>query len=179
MNNIEVEIRSFISKEQFEELKTFMNTNAEFIEKDVQKTTYFTGDNDLRLQQNCKNAKIILKNGQIHDDYRKEIEVIIEKTQYQNMMDIFETLGYSIEIQWFRKRLIYLWKNVTVTLDNTKGYGYIIELEYMCSEENKETKLQELKKLFFELDITETKKEIFNQKFNNYRQNWKELIKKG
>jgi uncharacterized protein YjbK len=41
MNNIEAEIRSFISKEQYDSLLDFFKTNAKFLKEDFQETFYF------------------------------------------------------------------------------------------------------------------------------------------
>ena len=41
MENIEVEIRSFISKEKYEELLEFFKQNAELVKEDFQETHYF------------------------------------------------------------------------------------------------------------------------------------------
>ena len=50
--DIEVEVRSFISEDQYNNLLTFMEKNAKLIKKDNQITYYFSGDNDLRIQKN-------------------------------------------------------------------------------------------------------------------------------
>ena len=178
MKNIEVEIRSFISEEDSERLKRFMEKNATLEEEDKQITTYFSGGKDLRLQVNRRNAKVILKEGKIHDDHRKEIEIPFDKRYHNNMMDLITSLGYSIEIQWFRKRIVYIWENVNVALDNTRGYGHIIELESMCSEDEKVDRLLELKKLLSQLNIKETPKDVFDKRFSHYKNNWRELTKK-
>lgn len=68
------------------------------------------------------------------------------------------------------------WNGITVCLDFAKGYGYIIELEKMSDEENKENVLRELKQKLSDLDIEETSKEIFNEKYNFYKENWRNLI---
>ena len=41
MNNIEFEIRSFISKDKYNELIEFFKNNAEFLNEDYQETYYF------------------------------------------------------------------------------------------------------------------------------------------
>jgi len=51
-NNIEVEIRSFISPRQYEELIEFFKNAASFVNEDYQVTYYFSGEQDLRIQKN-------------------------------------------------------------------------------------------------------------------------------
>ena len=52
MNNIEAEVRSFISKEQYEKLLSFFKQNAKLLKEDYQETFYFDCESDLRIQRN-------------------------------------------------------------------------------------------------------------------------------
>ena len=64
-----------------------------------------------------------------------------------------------------------------MSLDFTKGYGYILELEKMSNEENKEKNLLLLREKLKLLGVNETRKEEFDKIFENYKKNWKELTK--
>jgi len=174
--NIEAEIRSFISKEKFEELLDFFKQNAKLDKEDYQETFYFDCDEDLRIQRNDFFSKIWMKKGKIHDDHREEIEIKFDKNEFENLEKLFLSLGYGVEIKWFRKRYEFKWDDITVCLDFTKGYGYIIELEKMCSEDMKEKEFELLKQKFNSLNIDITPKEEFNKKFQHYKENWKSLV---
>ena len=76
---MEVEIRSFISKEQYDQLLEFFNKNAEPHNEDYQETFYFDCNEDLRIQRNNNFSKIWLKKGKIHEDFREEIEIKFER----------------------------------------------------------------------------------------------------
>jgi len=174
--DIEVEVRSFITDEEYKDLIEFMKKNAEFVKDDYQITYYFSGEKDLRVQQNNFFSKIWFKEGEIHDKYRKEVEIKIPKEDFDKIVNLFETLGFNVNIKWFRKRLQYVWNNTKVTIDDTKGYGKIIELEKMSDEENKERVYEELTKKLKELNIKETQSQIFKDKFEFYKQNWRNLV---
>ena len=111
----------------------------------------------------------------MHADSREEIEIPLEKKQFANAEKLFLELGYKIEIKWFRKRNTFSWKNLKVMLDETKGYGFIIELEKLCSVEKKDATVKMLKTKMQELNIKETTKQEFNKKFEYYKNNWKKL----
>ena len=175
--DIEVEVRSFISEKQYSELLEFMQKNAKLLKKDNQITYYFSGDNDLRIQKNDFFSKIWLKKGNIHDPHRKEIELKFDKEKFEQLEKLFLSLGYQIDIKWFRKRHSFNWNDIDVAIDFTKGYGYIIELEKMSNEENKENVYELLKQKLKELNIELTPKEEFDKKFSYYKENWQELIK--
>ena len=174
---IEVEIRSFITKEQYEKLLEFFRQNAEFVKEDFQETHYFDCEEDLRIQKNNSGAKIWLKKGKIHDDAREEIEIKTNHEDFEKSKKIFNSIGLGTEIKWLRDRKQFNWNGIKVCLDYTKGYGYIIELEKMGSEYEKEELLEGLKQKLNQLGITQSSKEEFNEKFNHYKENWRNLIK--
>ena len=173
---IEVEVRSFISKEEYEKLLEFFRQNAVLIKEDLQETHYFNCKKDLRIQKNSKGSKIWLKEGEMHDDAREEIEIFSEKDNFKDMERLFNSLGYEVNIKWLRERKQFDWNGIKACLDYTKGYGYIIELEKIGNENNKEEILEELKQKLRELNIALTPKEEFNNKYNYYKENWRNLI---
>jgi predicted adenylyl cyclase CyaB len=176
--NIEVEVRSFVDDEQFERIKNILDSDFEFVKELKEVTVYFSGEKDLRMRKNDTEAFVILKEGKIHDDFRKEFEVNIEKQDFENMVELFRSLGYEIEIEWQRNRLEYKNANMKVLLDDTKGYGKILEIEKMVEEGSEndahESLSAEMKK--FSIDKM-TSKEEFNEKFEYYKKNWKTLIR--
>lgn len=174
--NIEVEIRSFISKEKYKDLLEFFIQNAELVKEDFQETHYFDCEQDLRIQKNNFGSKIWMKKGKIHDDAREEIEIKTNKKDFKNLENLFKNLGHNIEIKWLRDRKQFNWQGIKVCLDYTKGYGHIIELEKIGNESNKEEILQELKQKINELGVEITPKEEFEKQYNYYKQNWRELI---
>ena len=173
--DFEVEVRSFISEDKYNKLIEFMQKNAKLIKKDNQVTYYFSGEQDLRIQKNDFFSKIWLKEGKIHDSHRKEIEVKFEKDQFEALEKLFLSLGYTIDIKWFRKRHLFDWNGINAAIDFTKGYGYIIELEKMSDEKNKEEIYEFLKNKLEELDVELTPKEEFDNKFKHYKENWRKL----
>ncbi len=176
--NIEVELRSFISKEKYEELLNFFMESALLKEEDSQETHYLNSEIDLRIQKNKTGTRIWMKRGKIHDDARKETEIVTgEKEDFDKLKDIFSSLGLGTEIVWIRDRKQFEWEGVTVCLDYTKGYGYILEFEKMSTEEEKDENLKELTQKFKRLEINITPKEEFSEKYDHYKQNWRELIK--
>ena len=177
MKNIEVEIRSFISKEEYERLLKFFKEKARLIKEDYQESFYFDCDQDLRIQKNDFYSKIWMKKGSLHDKHREEIEVKFDKKDFGELEKLFISLGFNIDIKWFRKRFEFEWEDIVVCLDFTKGYGYIIELEKMSSVENQEKEFKNLKQKLESLNVKITPKEEFQKKFEDYKKNWRILTK--
>ncbi len=173
--DIEVEIRSFIPKEQYEQLLEFFKANAKQLKEDYQETFYFDCKEDLRIQKNDFYSKIWLKKGKIHDEHREEIEIKFDQKEFEKLEKLFLALGLNVEIKWFRKRFEFEWEGITVCLDFTRGYGFIIELEKMCSEAEKETEFERLRQKLKSLNVEVTSREEFEKKFLDYKENWKTL----
>lgn len=172
---IEAEIRAFIDDNEFLRLKQFFEANAKLVDEDEQETHYLNSEADLRIQKARKYSKIWLKKGKIHDEAREEIEIKTKRENFEELKKLFNALGYETKVKWLRKRLEFNWQGIKVTLDNTKGYGKIVELEREADEKNREKVLNELKEKMKELGIKLTPKEEFDRKFNEYLNNWKSL----
>jgi len=175
MDNIEVEIRSFLTKEQYDRLLTFFTRECGMSTQDVQQTWYLEAPHDLRIFKNEDIAKIVLKKGNVHDEQREELEVVCNQQDFDKLVKIFSLIGFDPKIKWFRRRHAFLWHGITVTLDDTRGYGYIIELEQLSSENEVDNALAILKQKMQSLDVELTPREEFEQKFKDYAARWKEL----
>ncbi|MBS3168780.1 CYTH domain-containing protein [Candidatus Woesearchaeota archaeon] len=174
--NIEVEIKVFISEEKYFELLDFFRVHGEFLKEDYQETYYFDADVDLRIQRNDYFSKLVLKKGNIHDYQREEYEVKFDRNEFEKLEKMFLALGYKVAIKWFRKRHDFRWEDIEVSVDFTRGYGYILELERKSDEINKELDLQILKDKLAKLDLELTPREEFDRCFNHYKENWQKLV---
>lgn len=194
---IEVEIRTFLTKDQYHQLIHFFTTHGQFLNEDEQVTYYFYSPHvdsppisqssidpspihpspDLRIQKNKFYSKVWLKKGKLHDEQREEIEIRLPVEDFDKLEKLFLSLGYSVSIQWFRHRHSFQWQGIDVAVDYTKGYGYILELEKMATEGEQEEVLHLLKEKLAELGIPETPKWEFEQKYQYYKENWWGLVK--
>jgi predicted adenylyl cyclase CyaB len=175
-NNVETEIRSFITLLQYKRLTSFFKKSAKFLSLENQETHYFSGSQDLRIQRTDDTAKLWLKGGKLHQKSREDIVVRCQKDDFENLETLLSRLGYNPEIKWFRKRNNFLWKGITVSLDYTKGYGYIIELEKMGDEKSAQNDYRILLAKMAELGVELTPKAEFDKKFAYYKKNWRKLI---
>lgn len=174
----EVEQRSFISEEEYNKLIKCFTDNKVVFNESKQITYYFKGDIDFRIMYTNNYTKMWLKKGQIHDDAREEMEVLVDNKYSLDLSKMLECLGYEVEIKWFRKRLEGDYQDIKLTIDYTVGYGYIIEVEKIVTDESliDETKdmLCDILKSF---NIEISKKEEFKEKYNDYKKNWKDYTK--
>lgn len=175
-NMIEVEARSFVSEEKYEELVNHFKRNAKYLGEDEQITVYFSGEKDLRTRLTNKDARIIVKEGRIHDKGREELEVVLPRKDFDKINKILESLGFKIKVKWFRKRQVFKWDDIKLYLDFTKGYGHIIELEKLCDEGEKQKTHDYLIKKLESLGLPLTPKKDFTKRFKYYVKNWRRLV---
>ena len=175
VGQLEVEIRSFVSETKYKKLLEFFKANGKLIREDEQETHYFDGPADVRIQKNRGFSKIWMKGGKMHEDAREEVEIRVDREDFSKLQEIFRALGHKVKIKWFRTRNMFLWEGITVCLDFTKGYGHILELEKLCSADEKEACLKLLNQKMKELSIKPTPKDIFHKKFKHYEENWQTL----
>ena len=176
--DIECEIRAFVTDGEYAALLDRLRTIAMYAGQDDQVTYYFegNGDPDLRIQRNAHGAKIWYKGGKMHEDARREIEILCHGDgDFEKLESLFLALGYRVSIKWFRARHVFKLGAITVTLDDTKGYGKIIEFERICLEHDREAALIELKLKMNELGIAPTPKEEFDRRYAEYKADWRSL----
>jgi adenylate cyclase class IV len=115
------------------------------------------------------------KLGKIHDVARSEIEIILQKEDGEKLLYIFNNLGYNIKLVWFRERKSFKLNNINIELDNTVGYGRILEAEILCEESEVERSKVELLNFFNKYNLSISSKEVLDTAFNTYEANWASL----
>lgn len=176
---VECEIRSFVDDKKFAELYDFFVANAQYVGEEEQETRYFDCVQDLRIQKGRTHAKVWLKKGEMHAEGREEIELRVPREEFVTLERLFDALGYGVKIVWFRRRLTFLWSGIGVSLDDTKGYGRIVELEMLVAPEDEEMTVALLKEKMSQLGVVPTAKEEFDARFRHYEKHWRELTALG
>lgn len=172
---IECELRAFIDDARHAALLKRFRAEAEARGEDEQVTYYLDAPVDVRIQRNASYAKIWLKKGALHDEAREEIEVRCAKEDFGTLERLFAALGYGVQIKWFRKRHAFRLGAIDITLDDTKGYGKIVEFEKLCPPDGKEAALADLRAAMRRFGIDQTPKEEFDARYARYKEHWKEL----
>lgn len=174
--NIEVEIRALVTKEKYAELRERLDAECEFSGEEHQVSYYFDAPVDLRAQESDTYSKIWMKSGAMHEGSRKELELQFAKQDIAVAKELFTALGFPVNIIWDRKRRTYRSDDITICLDDTKGYGYIIEVELMSNEGEEGASRERLLALFKKYAVDETPKAEFDAKFADYKVHWKRYL---
>ena len=164
----EVEVRVFLTDAEYSRLEAFFSENAELLYEDEQKTLYLKGKEDLRLQQGLHGARLVLKDGRVHDPARQRVEVPFPRESFQAAIRIMELVGRPIDVAWFRKRKTYRWNDLYVTLDDTRDYEKVLEFSQDATPEEAESVREQMRQKLAELDLTETPLERANRAYESY-----------
>lgn len=180
---IEVELRSFLSEQQFSALLERFRREAEYLGVDEQETYYLVPNAegaavaaDLRIQQNTKGAKIWMKFGKMHEPKREEVEIPVSWEDFGKLQELFSALGYRVGVPFYRTRHRFRWDGVEVMLDFTKGYGHVLELEKLTDEHGADDALLELERRMSTLGFSPVSKPEFDARLANYLANWKQRV---
>ncbi|MFH1456256.1 MAG: hypothetical protein ABIF40_04890 [archaeon] len=172
---IENEVRGLISRNKYQDFLKLFSREGELVKVDEQLTYYFKGDQELRIQQNLSHAFVQVKIGGINSEQKQKITVRYAHEQFPELKLLFLNLGYEINSVWKRKRHEFRWGGVKVTLNDTLGYGCLIDMEVMSQEQNPEI-VNELKNKFCSLGIEPTTQEVMDDKFEWFQRHWKTFI---
>lgn len=172
---IECELRAFVDASRYADLLERFRAETEFEGESEQVTYYFDAPVDLRIQKNDAYSKIWLKKGKLHDEAREEIEVRFPAEDFPKLEALFSALGYDVQIKWFRKRLSFRLGEIAIALDDTRGYGRIVEFEKLCTPDGKEAAGAELREMMTRFGITQTPKEEFDRRYAEYKRDWRTL----
>ncbi len=133
-DNIEMEIKVKLTKEEYENLNKMMNSIGSFLLQSNQQDIYYQSDflskdnNKLIRLRQSGNKNILTYKTYNNNMYCEEYEVEIDNSK--NLMIIFEAIGLKKSIEVKKKRMIYYYKDkYEVSLDKVDTLGYYMEIE--------------------------------------------------
>lgn len=94
----------------------------------------------LRLRRHGKIVELTFKGPRLKSKYSKRVE-IQTVVEYGPMRAILETLGFQIAREYSKKREVYKWGKLLVTLDALPRLGNFIELEGSVKEIERASKV--------------------------------------
>lgn len=152
-SQIEIEFRSMFGRKKYDDLKKFLDKNAQDLGEDDKDVHFFImADKLLKVVDNVsqKNAKLVLKLSKIGkgSDF-EEIEIPISQIEVRRAVKMFKALGLTDNIMHsFQKRHNYLYKGVELALKYSDVWKHHLELEVMIDSRKKkavaEKRIQEV-----------------------------------
>lgn len=173
MAKIEVEHRGRLTSEKYEELLSFFNEEAKFIdEKKRFSIIYATSkesvredrDNpiDLKLRVTNGQPEIALKYGRWSgNDARKEFGFHINSDQYDDFLEFLKILGYDKAILMANTKKDYLYHGIEFSLVEVPDWGYYFEAEILTAEDKIDEANEIISKEIKELGLSVLNEEDF------------------
>lgn len=168
---VELRVKSFITKNQYDSLLKYLNSFAEFINKDNIVIYDFSHPNELKIQKDSSASKISVKKGG-----KETLNVSLKKEEFDDLVDVFESLGFDISLKWFKAIHQFKWNEIDITVSFIRGYGYVVEMFKSAYPEEKEILFNYLRENMKLLGLEETQQELFDERLKYYQENWKDLV---
>ncbi len=183
----EIEIKSLLTKEKYEELQKILPQRYQKINEDSITTIRFK-PKDLRVRYSNQLNELVFKDGNPTNFSRKEITINLkEKDDCNQMINLLKELGFKDDPSWIKHKqefvLEFDHQEYTLSLQHIENFAYILEAEIMLEEkdlgtgktENDQTEtewvhIENLKKILTSLDCIPIEPKEFNQKIGEYIQ---------
>lgn len=165
---IELKVKCFMTKNQYESLLKYLNSFAEFKDKNNMVIYEFSNPAVLKVQKDNYSSVVYAR--------KNNLKAVFQKEEFDDLVDIFETLGFDISIKWFKTGHNFFWNEIEVNVEMIKGYGFIVEMTKSAFPEEKEILLNYLRENLKQLGLEETPSEVFNERLKYYQENWKDLV---
>lgn len=105
---------------------------------------------------------------------RLEFEKVVAMPQAA-LDQLVQDSGFTVLSKWYAERDQYQYKNVTVEIIFTSGYGFLTEVEYVAhTAEEAKTAEQTVRNLMAELGLTELPGDRLARMFAHYNAHWQE-----
>lgn len=109
-----------------------------------------------------------------HSHRRMEFEDPIA-IDIEQLDDLVLAAGFELEAKWSAARKMYAFKDMTVDVMFSPGYGYVVEFEKVIDDEaNIEQTRQSLLALMSEFGVEELDAQRLDRMFKYYNENWAE-----
>ena len=167
MQQIEVEIRGLLNKNEYNFLKEYLKGKSDLIEEDNRTACFFIIPNmNLKITKSTSKgiAKIALKSGNESQSICEEIEVEIKPDDFEKTIEIIESLGFTKSNKTKQVRTNYYIKDMNLSLKWSDDWGYHFEIDTIATNE-KEAELKKTQLIAFagELHLTVLSNEEIEQ----------------
>jgi len=185
---IEIELRSLLTKENYKRVKKLLEEKAVDLGEDNKDVYFFLLPNKIvKVVNNTsqKTAKIVIKLNRLgkgRSDF-EEIEIPINPSDFEKAVKLFSALPFEQIQNSYQKRHNYRYQGVEIALKYSESWGYHMELEIMIDnlskKEEAERKIRRVAqnigvKILSEKELAKFAKEIDrkykNNSFNNKKQ---------
>lgn len=167
----EIEIKSLLTKEKYEELKKVLPERFKKIDEDSITTIKFK-PKDIRVRYSDKVKELIFKDGDPTQFSRKEISIDLGSLENcEKMITLLTALGLEQHPSWIKHGEEFICEHAgfkyALSLQHIENFAYILEAEFM-SEEHDEQHVNNIKQILQDLGCDPINVEEFKEKIKEY-----------
>lgn len=158
----EVELRGSLNKQEYSNLKHFLQENGNFVSHLKRFLIRFStkGEDipsfdeslDVRLRVTNGKLEIITKQGDFAAQYREESSIFLQAGQFEEALKCLSLLGYKKGIGAYRIIERYMYRDVEFSLVTVPGYAYFYEAEKLV-ENNPDKSAETIKALLKTMEL--------------------------
>jgi adenylate cyclase class IV len=172
----EIELKSLLSKEQYENLISELPKKMKLLSEERIHTRKFNSSlkDDIRLRCSEKRFELVHKNGHVADITRKENTIkLSSKKEIDNFASLLTTLNFIEDPSWVTYRTDFEYSfsdNIySISLQYIENFAYILEVEAGITDENKINYYEEkIKEIILELGCEPINSEDFSERIKKY-----------
>lgn len=172
MQNIEVEIRGPLTKDEMDRLNSFLSNNGTFKEKKERVLIDYSSGmenrtKDIRIRETNGVPEIILKLGSWGGtESREEISIKTESGKFESLVKVFGELGYEKGVLCVRNSMVYDHKGIEFALVEVPNHSFFFEAEIVSTPEGAEEAEKSIKQVCDELNLKVFSKDDFFEYVN-------------
>jgi adenylate cyclase class IV len=175
----EIEIKSLLTEDKYNQLLGYLKENFRMIGKDSIHTIKFL-PGDIRLRKSGKIKEVVCKEPDVTKVGRKEIKIpIADDEDFDAMQEMLLMLGLELEAEWIKHKTEFIFPykgyDYTVCLQHIENFAYILEVEFIADVNNFFTHEPNIREIIRELGCEPINPIEFLKRVDEYREQYKKF----
>ncbi len=168
----EIELKSLLSKEQYDRLHAELPKKMKMInEETIHTTRYRPGDT--RLRHSDKTTEIVCKEGDPTKICRKEVKIpLVSKEKLDYFAQVFDLLNMKFDPPWIKDKREFEYSvngfNYIICLQHIHNFAYILEVEFLSDTDTSQIHEPNLRKIMAELGCEPIEPKDFSERIKQY-----------
>ncbi|MFC1598886.1 hypothetical protein ACFL2U_02695 [Patescibacteria group bacterium] len=175
----EIELKSVIDKDKYEQLKQLLNQDEKFKKFNAESiTTDFYKANqdktDIRLRHSDKTNEVVCKKGLVTRICRQEIRIpLVSKEQLDHFSEIFQTMPLERQPKTLKHKQEFTYKfkdyDYVICLQHIEDFAYLVEVEFLSEKDDSDKHEPNLMAILEELGLHLIDGEKFLKRVEDYK----------
>ena len=167
-------IKGWGSLSEHSRLQEFIQANGKYVRTEPYESQWYDDTGNLMIEKHDGYSCIKKKIGEPDDEVFEEVEIRCRDQDYDQLDDLFTSMGKKTSVIWKRTRELFDWWPVLVYLDKVEGFGVIVECKLYAQLKDKGAAIEEAKERMSKMGIELISKEDLKAKEKEFIKNFKD-----